>query len=308
MITPDGVAKMLDFGLAKRSQAARSRRHRRHDPRRSRMGTPAYMAPEQAAGEPAGPSPTSAPWRYPYEMVAGRRPFDGKHAPALLHAIRYETRPPELRVAAPALPEPVRAVVMRSLAKRPGDRPGSVDEIAEVLGAWRVAVSAPARSRAEGLAALRRPIIAIPLALLLIAAATFAIVATVRQRRAAWARDEAVPAVTQLIDEEKIVDAFDLAMRAQQISPDDPVLARLLTQISRTVPIRTEPAGATVVQGLCPPGVRLARRRRDAARQRFCTGDDAPLALREAGVRTVEAPRLTGPFLGLREIRPSTRR
>ena len=91
-------------------------------------------------------------------------------------------------------------------------------------------------------------------------------------------------------------------MRAQQISPDDPVLARLLTQISRTVPIRTEPAGATVsykdyahpesdwrVVGVTPldsvsvPATML--------RWRF----------EKPGYETVEAPRLTGPFLGLRE-------
>jgi len=301
LLTRDGVAKILDFGLAAYS-APNAPTEVQLTAAGSTMGTLAYMAPEQCLD--ARVDARADVWALgviAFELFAGQRPFVAPHAVALLQAIQYDP-PPDLRKLAPELPVALRAVITKALEKNPADRLASAEEFAATLRAWRAAASAPAPVKIEGLRALRRPMIAIPLAAILLAAGAFAIVATVRQRRTQWARDVAFPEATRLVDEEKVVEAFDLATSAQRVTPDDPILAQLLTQISRTPALRSEPAGATVsykdyahpesawrVLGVTPlDGVRIPA---TYLRWRF----------EKAGFDTVEVPRLHTVFTGLPE-------
>jgi serine/threonine protein kinase/tetratricopeptide (TPR) repeat protein len=133
-LTAHGV-KLLDFGLARPeidgTFSAAS------DITRSGvvLGTPRYMAPEQAAGETVDPrSDIFAAGAIMFEMLAGRPAFGGRTVAEVLHATRYE-QPPAL-TGSPAVAA-VDRVIRRALAKRPEDRPASADEMAEELRAVR---------------------------------------------------------------------------------------------------------------------------------------------------------------------------
>lgn len=91
-------------------------------------GTPFYLAPEQWGGADPGPQPDIyAATATFFECVAGAPPYFGT-APALLRA-RHETAP----LPVDALPEPLRAIAGRGLAKRPQDRPATAEQfLAEV--------------------------------------------------------------------------------------------------------------------------------------------------------------------------------
>ena len=87
------------------------------------MGTPAYIAPEQAQGRPLTPATdVYAAGTVLYEMLAGRLPYDAADSPlvALFQHVHEDHRP--LLEVAPETPPPVAEVVERSLARDPNDR------------------------------------------------------------------------------------------------------------------------------------------------------------------------------------------
>jgi hypothetical protein len=86
------------------------------------MGTPAYMAPEQALGRVDDIDHRTDQWALAclaWEMLAGSEPFAGKDTPTVLYAIAHQEPPP---LAAPDLPAEVEPVLRRALSKRQGDR------------------------------------------------------------------------------------------------------------------------------------------------------------------------------------------
>ena len=98
------------------------------------LGTPAYMAPEQAAGDPSTDTRADiyAFGVMAYEMLAGHAPFAGRSAHAVLAAHATET-PAPIRTARPNTPRALASLVMQCLEKRPADRPQSAAEIVEAL-------------------------------------------------------------------------------------------------------------------------------------------------------------------------------
>jgi predicted Ser/Thr protein kinase/WD40 repeat protein len=143
MITPDGVVKLLDFGLAKtalespasgKTEAALAKTATLVTSDEGRiMGTPEYMSPEQALGAPLDVrSDVFSLGIVLYEMLSGQRPFDGTTTGALLVAIARDT-PRPLRQVAPEVDEGLEAIVTRCLAKAPAERFGSAAEIVNAL-------------------------------------------------------------------------------------------------------------------------------------------------------------------------------
>ena len=129
-LTPHGV-KLLDFGLARpelESAVASAGSLTRSG---VIMGTPRYMAPEQALGEHVdGRSDLFAAGAILFEMLAGRPAFAGSTVMAVLHATLHE-QPPAL-TGSPAVVA-VDRVIRRALSKRPGDRFPSAEAFADEL-------------------------------------------------------------------------------------------------------------------------------------------------------------------------------
>lgn len=128
---PSDFVKVLDFGIAKSAEIEESsRRGKRLTRPGVAMGTPEYMAPEQAAGHPADPrSDIYAVGSIIYEMLCGSPPYEGDNVMEVLHKKANEPPKPlgELR---PALPPAVIGLVERSMARSPDDRPRSMADLA----------------------------------------------------------------------------------------------------------------------------------------------------------------------------------
>jgi formylglycine-generating enzyme required for sulfatase activity/dienelactone hydrolase len=244
IITRDGVAKILDFGLAAFSPSDTSTVTRLTESLVT-LGTLAYMAPEQARGEHV--DARADVWALgviAYQMFAGRRPFQGAHAAAVLHAIEYDD-PEPITTARADVPPELAALVMSALRRDRSARLQSAADFARGLRAWQSDSARIALQPRDSRPLLRRPAAIIAAIVIIVAGAVLA-QSLVRQRRAKWVRDVALPEASRLIDNEQIVEAFDLIGQAQAALPGDPVLAELDRATSRTVPVRSEPAGAIV--------------------------------------------------------------
>ena len=143
-LTEDGRVKLLDFGIAQqvgpRSPGAVDSTETASG---AVLGTVAYMAPEQIRGERVDSrADVFALGLILYEMLAGRRPFEGRSELDLAAAI--------LRDEPPSLPDPVLdGLVRRCLAKAPGDRFQSAQDLAYALDTLSVPALAgrPGRRR-----------------------------------------------------------------------------------------------------------------------------------------------------------------
>jgi serine/threonine-protein kinase len=124
------VVKVLDFGLAKRAAPGASSPQTRVS---LMVGTPEFMAPEQARGEPVGP-PTDlyALGVIAYQLFTGRLPFEGQ-TPIEIILQHLDKPPPPLEQLAPELPERLQALVLALLAKAPTSRPQRAEDVRHKL-------------------------------------------------------------------------------------------------------------------------------------------------------------------------------
>jgi hypothetical protein len=130
-----GSAMVTDFGVAKALDA--STVHHGDGTITSRgiaLGTPAYMAPEQAAADPAMDQRVDlyAFGALAYELLTGQSPFAGRPPQAMLAAHVAEAPEPILR-RRPALPPVLASLVMRCLEKRAADRPQTASDVVQLL-------------------------------------------------------------------------------------------------------------------------------------------------------------------------------
>ena len=111
MLTADGVAKVLDFGLAKTNQSTMLTRMG------STLGTIAYMSPEQARGQEVdGRSDLYSLGTMLYEMISGRLPFGGDYEQAIVYGILNET-PEPLTAVRTGVPMGLERIVNKLLHK-----------------------------------------------------------------------------------------------------------------------------------------------------------------------------------------------
>ncbi len=155
MVTPDGHAKILDFGLAKllepAPEAPEGISHMETLAKTQAgfvLGTLRYMSPEQARGQAVDHrSDIFSLGVLLYEMVTGQLPFAGGTALDTLHAIAFEeTRP--VTALRPNLPPSLQRVITRCLRKRAQDRYGDAKELAGDLKAVQREIESGVSSKA----------------------------------------------------------------------------------------------------------------------------------------------------------------
>jgi len=130
LITADGVPKVADFGLAKQLGPENSTMTG------SVMGTPAYMAPEQASGQGRRIGPQTDVYALGvilYQCLTGDVPLKGDSLLETLERIR-DTEPVSVRELRADVPEEVEAICERCLRKIPSERFPSADALADELG------------------------------------------------------------------------------------------------------------------------------------------------------------------------------
>jgi TolB-like protein/tRNA A-37 threonylcarbamoyl transferase component Bud32 len=129
----EGHALVADFGIARATDGGRALTQTG-----LAVGTPQYMSPEQASGEPDvdARADVYAIGAVLYEMLAGQAPYTGPTPQAVLAKSLTEEVVPLAQVRA-GVPAAVVAVVAKAMARRPEDRYASGAELAQVLGAAR---------------------------------------------------------------------------------------------------------------------------------------------------------------------------
>lgn len=149
LLTKEDIAKVMDFGLAKEvaSDAGLTVSG-------ALLGTPAYMAPEQAGGEAVGPAAdVYGIGAILYECLTGQPPHEGATLPNLINAVltKEPTPPRELR---PTLHKDVETICLKALRKDPDQRYQSAAALADDAARWLAGEAIQARppTRGEGLA------------------------------------------------------------------------------------------------------------------------------------------------------------
>ena len=124
LVTPEGRVKITDFGIARAADGLAL------TGTGEVLGTPHYLSPEQAEGKEATPaSDIYALGVVLYQCLAGRRPFAAVTPVATALAHLREPVPP----LPDCVPEPIRQIAMRALAKDPADRFASATDLASAL-------------------------------------------------------------------------------------------------------------------------------------------------------------------------------
>jgi len=150
--TADGrtTLKILDFGVAKLSGEKEMTRTG------AVVGTPAYMAPEQARGSSRADERADiyAVGAVLYRMLTGRSPYIGDEPAQLLSALLHEA-PPRPRALERSIPAGLEAMIQRAMARDPSLRPATVLELEQELAAFdpgggHVGTWEPADDRPEG--------------------------------------------------------------------------------------------------------------------------------------------------------------
>ncbi len=145
LLDADGTPKVADFGLAKKLGSGTG-----PTATGAVLGTPAYMAPEQAEGQAVGPpADVYALGAILYELLTGRPPFQAATPlDTILQVV--STEPPPPRAVNPAVPRDLETVALQCLRKEPGRRYATAAELADDLGRWRAGEPIAARPPGRG--------------------------------------------------------------------------------------------------------------------------------------------------------------
>jgi WD40 repeat protein/tRNA A-37 threonylcarbamoyl transferase component Bud32 len=161
LLTLAGVPKVADFGLARKIDEAGQTQTG------AVLGTPSYMAPEQAAGRGHAAGPAADIYSLGailYECLTGRPPFKAATALETLQQVQTQ-EPPSVRALQPGCPRDLETICLKCLRKEPGQRYASARELAEDLRHFQA--GEPIRARPTGAATKlvkwvrRRPTVAV---------------------------------------------------------------------------------------------------------------------------------------------------
>jgi len=237
ILITDGVVKIVDFGVAKFAGLTKLTRAQ------STLGTAAYMSPEQARGEEV--DERTDIWSLGvllYELLSGRLPFRADHEAAMLYSIVNEAHQ-SLSEIRPEIPPELSAIVDKMLEKDRGSRTPSMAEVIRELSKFQTS-EVPGHLAIISWRKLKRPIVAIPCAVVFLGLCYGLYSWIDRSNKVSWAHNVALPEVIRLADAENWSGAFDMARHAAEDIPSDSVLLKYMDRISWIVDLNSDPSGA----------------------------------------------------------------
>jgi len=235
VLLSEGHAIVVDFGIAKAVGQALDTNTLTSAG--MSLGTPAYMAPEQAAGDDTDHrADIYAIGALLYEMLAGAPAFSGTLHQIVMDKVAKDAPSVAARCSS-ASPELVR-LVARCLARDPAARPASAEAL---LGELRAIATPTAASRGRSRIAL------VVGAVALVAVAALAMY-IVRDRRARWVHETALPEIARLTEADELDSAFALAALAAERAPNDSTVDAAWAELSLTQTFLSGPPGAEVTR------------------------------------------------------------
>ena len=248
MVRRDGLAKILDFGLAKLREVNEDQATALRTGTGVTMGTLAYMSPEQLSGGTVTPaSDVFSLGVVLYEMIGRTRPFDGPTSSEIAAAILTKTPPP-----AGSNPK-LSAVILKALEKKPEARYATAGEMLEDLRM----ITGPPGLVAEPRTRRSRTPLAVAAAVIVILAISTAVWLKTRAEQRDRAR-EAITVAEKHLASHNYPAAWETATAALEILPAEQRLRDVVAKSSERVTFESTPAGATVyLERFEPPAPRM---------------------------------------------------
>jgi hypothetical protein len=197
-----------------------------------------------------------------YEMLSGELPFRGERDVSLLYSIVHE-EPQSLSDRKPPVPPDLQRVIDRALDKNPDTRYQTAAEMGRDIVKYQEALKAEAAGVFNVhnlLKKLRRPAVAVPCAVAVLAVASLAFWFFNRQAKIRWAREVVLPEAERTVAIRQSgyanqIMAYRLAESAEKFIRNDPRLADILSRCAVDIDVKTDPPGARVfMKAVTEPG------------------------------------------------------